>query len=76
MGRKLLTYGKRVIEECFKNRICQTKNHGLVLTNAEYIYGDSVTNYTPIYIKVNNNIEIITIEESCKMCMRRKLRLK
>ena len=26
-------------------------------------YGDSVTSYTPIYIKVNNQIEIVTIEE-------------
>jgi len=41
MGRKLLTYGKRIIEECYKNRICQTKNHGQVITNAEYIYGDT-----------------------------------
>ena len=26
-------------------------------------YGDSVTSYTPIYIKVNNNVEILTIEQ-------------
>lgn len=63
MGRKLLTYGKRIIEECYKNKLCETKRHGLVLTNAEYIYGDSVANYTPIYIKTNNAIEILTIEE-------------
>ena len=41
MGRKFLTYGKRIIEECYGNRICKTKNHGLVKTNAEYIYGDT-----------------------------------
>jgi DNA polymerase elongation subunit (family B) len=41
MGRKLLTYGKRIIEECYSNKICETKRHGLVLTNAEYIYGDT-----------------------------------
>jgi DNA polymerase elongation subunit (family B) len=63
MGRKLLTYGKRIIEECYSNKICETKRHGLVLTNAEYIYGDSVANYTPIYIKHNGIIEILTIEE-------------
>jgi DNA polymerase elongation subunit (family B) len=63
MGRKLLTYGKRIIEECYSNKICETKRHGLVLTNAEYIYGDSVANYTPIYVRVNNIIEILTIEE-------------
>lgn len=40
MGRKLLTYGKRIIEECYSNKICDTK-YGKVLTNAEYIYGDT-----------------------------------
>jgi DNA polymerase elongation subunit (family B) len=61
MGRKLLTYGKRIIEECYANRICETKRHGLVLTNAEYIYGDSVGYDTPIYIKYNDEIEILSI---------------
>jgi DNA polymerase elongation subunit (family B) len=41
MGRKLLTYGKRIIEECYADRVCQTKKHGLVMTKAEYIYGDT-----------------------------------
>lgn len=63
MGRKFLTYGKRIIEECYKNKLCETKNHGLVLTNAEYIYGDSVANYTPVYIKHQNAIHILTIDE-------------
>ncbi len=40
MGRKFLTYGKRIIEECYGNRICETK-YGKVKTNAEYIYGDT-----------------------------------
>jgi DNA polymerase elongation subunit (family B) len=40
MGRKLLTYGKRIIEECYSNKICET-TYGKVLTNAEYIYGDT-----------------------------------
>ena len=41
VGRKLLTYAKRVIEETYKNQIVPTKNHGLVRTNAEYVYGDT-----------------------------------
>jgi len=41
MGRKFLTYGKRIIEECYGNRICDTKNYGQVRTKAEYIYGDT-----------------------------------
>ena len=40
-GRKLLTYGKRIIEECYGNNICDTLNYGKVKTNAEYIYGDT-----------------------------------
>ena len=41
MGRKFLTYGKRVIEEAYKDRVCDTKDHGKVRTNAEYVYGDT-----------------------------------
>ena len=40
-GRLLLTYAKKIIEDSYKNRICNTKNHGKVITNAEYIYGDT-----------------------------------
>ena len=62
-GRLLLTYGKKMIEECYGNNICNTKEHGPVLTKAEYIYGDSVANYTPIYVKIDDNIDILTIED-------------
>jgi len=41
IGRKLLTYGKRLIEECYENNICDTTNYGKVRTRAEYIYGDT-----------------------------------
>ena len=41
MGRKFLTYGKRIIEECYGDNICDTTNHGKVRTKAEYIYGDT-----------------------------------
>ena len=40
-GRKLLTYGKRIIEECYGDNICDTTNYGEVKTRAEYIYGDT-----------------------------------
>ena len=63
-GRLLLTYAKRVIEEVYGDTVCQTTNHGLVLSKAEYIYGDSVASYTPIYIRVDGkDIEILEIEE-------------
>lgn len=61
-GRLLLTYAKKVIEETYGNTLCDTKN-GPVLTKAEYIYGDSVASYTPVYVKVNDVFNICTIEE-------------
>jgi len=62
-GRLLLTYAKKIIEECYGDSICQTEKYGPVLTKAEYIYGDSVANYTPVYIKTNETFDICTIEE-------------
>ena len=72
-GRLLLTYAKKIIEECYGDNICNTKEHGPVLTKAEYIYGDSVANYTPIYVSTfekdgvkeeqNRKIDILTIED-------------
>jgi DNA polymerase elongation subunit (family B) len=62
-GRKLLTYAKRVIEEVYGDKLCDTSKYGPVLTKAEYIYGDSVANYTPIKIRIDKNIEIVTIEQ-------------
>ena len=61
-GRLLLTYAKRVIEECYGNTDVDTK-YGMVNTKAEYIYGDSVANYTPIYVKFDEQIDILTIED-------------
>ena len=60
-GRLLLTYAKRVVEECYANTDVDTK-YGFVNTKAEYVYGDSVANYTPVYVKINEEIEILTIE--------------
>ena len=61
-GRLLLTYAKRVVEECYEDVDIDSK-YGLVNTKAEYVYGDSVANYTPIYIKVNDTIDILIIEQ-------------
>ena len=61
-GRLLLTFAKKVVEECYADTNIETK-HGFVNTKAEYVYGDSVANYTPVYIKVNNQLDIVTIEQ-------------
>jgi DNA polymerase elongation subunit (family B) len=39
-GRLLLTYAKRVVEECYADTDIETK-YGLVNTKAEYVYGDT-----------------------------------
>jgi DNA polymerase elongation subunit (family B) len=61
-GRLLLTFAKKVVEECYSNTDIETR-YGFVNTRAEYVYGDSVANYTPIYIKVNGQLAIVTIEQ-------------
>jgi DNA polymerase elongation subunit (family B) len=40
-GRKLLLFAKQIIENVYCGKECETKNHGKVMTNAEYIYGDT-----------------------------------
>ena len=62
-GRMMITYAKKMIEDVYGDRACDTKSHGPVLTKAEYVYGDSVASYTPVYIRVNKNIEILKINE-------------
>ena len=39
-GRLLLTYAKRVVEECYGDTTVETK-YGKIKTNAEYVYGDT-----------------------------------
>jgi len=62
-GRMMITYARRIIEEVYGNREYDTECHGPVLTKAEYVYGDSVANYTPVYVRTADGIlDICTIE--------------
>ena len=40
-GRSMIIYAKKIIEEVYGNRLCETKNNGIVRTKAEYVYGDT-----------------------------------
>ena len=40
-GQLLLTYAKKIIEQCYGDNVCQTSKWGTVCTKAEYIYGDT-----------------------------------
>ena len=62
-GRMMIIYAKKIIEEVYGDRVYETAVHGPVKCNAEYIYGDSVANYTPVYVKHNEIIDICTIEQ-------------
>ena len=41
IGRKLLTYARRVIEEAYNDIVVTTKDYGDVKVKAEYVYGDT-----------------------------------
>lgn len=41
IGRKLLTYARRVIEEAYNDIIVSTKDYGEIRVKAEYVYGDT-----------------------------------
>jgi hypothetical protein len=59
----MIIYAKKIIEEVYGDRVYETAVHGPVKCNAEYIYGDSVANYTPVYVKVNDIFDICAIEQ-------------
>ena len=61
-GRKLLTYAKRMVEEVYGDAECQTSKYGIVHTRAEYVYGDSVAAYTPVYVRLDGVIDVCPIE--------------
>ena len=62
-GRMMIMYAKRIIEEVYGDTVYDTSVHGPVKCKAEYIYGDSVANYTPVYLRIRGELVICTIEE-------------
>ncbi len=62
-GRSMITYARRIIEEVYGHREYTTENNGVVLTKAEYVYGDSVTEYTPVYIRFQTHVHIMQVDE-------------
>ena len=66
-GRMMITYAKRIIEEVYGDLVYETAIHGSVKCKAEYVYGDSVANYTPVKIRKNGgNVIICSIETLAK----------
>ena len=57
-GRKLLIYGKTVIEDVYGDNVCNTKKYGQVKTNAEYVYGDTDSVFFTFNLKDMDGEEI------------------
>jgi DNA polymerase elongation subunit (family B) len=67
-GRSMIIYAKRIVEEVYGDRIYETACQGPVRCKAEYVYGDSVANYTPITVRIQKSIiQICTIENLAKL---------
>jgi len=66
-GRKMIIYARNMIEQVYGGgREYNSTGNGIVLTNAEYVYGDSVANYTPIIARFyKKNIIICNIDTLC-----------
>ena len=58
-GRKLLTYGKRVIEEVYGNKVCESTKYGPVLSKAEYIYGDTDSIFFTFHLEDMDGTKIL-----------------
>jgi DNA polymerase elongation subunit (family B) len=56
-GRKLLLFSKKIIETCFINKVYSTK-YGDVITNPEYIYGDTDSIFLHFHLKTLEHKEI------------------
>jgi DNA polymerase elongation subunit (family B) len=56
-GRMLLIYARRIIEETYGNKICETK-YGKIVSKAEYIYGDTDSVFFTFNLQTTDGNEI------------------
>ena len=63
-GRAMIMYAKSMVEEVYGNRQVIAQGGEAVLCKAEYVYGDSVAGYTPVYVRVDGEtLDILTMEQ-------------
>ena len=65
-GRLLLTYAKKVVEECYADTTVDTK-YGPVRTNAEYIYGDTDSVFFTFNLKEIDTLKPIIGEKALEL---------
>lgn len=41
IGRKMIMYARKMVEQLYGDSLCETKSDGIVQTYAEYVYGDT-----------------------------------
>ena len=66
MGRKLLIYGKNIIESCFIDKTYNIENKIITVENAEYVYGDTDSVFFKFNLKNEEGKKIID-EEALKI---------
>ena len=58
-GRMMIIYARRMIEEVYGNLTYETKENGKVITNAEYVYGDTDSVFFTFNLKDAETNELI-----------------
>ena len=56
----MIIYAKRIIEEVYGDRVYETACQGPVRCRAEYVYGDSVADFTPIRFAIGSETLVKT----------------
>ena len=59
-GRMMIIYAKTIIEKVYGDRVYETACQGPVRCKAEYVYGDSVADFTPIRFGIGGETLIKT----------------
>tara|TARA_Y100000389_G_scaffold177636_2_gene190099 strand:- start:1625 stop:5449 length:3825 start_codon:yes stop_codon:yes gene_type:complete len=69
MGRKLLIYGKNIIESCYIDKTYNIENKIITVENAEYVYGDTDSVFFKFNLKNEEGKKIID-EEALKITIK------
>lgn len=67
IGRLNITYAKRIVEECYKNRVITSRFGYDVLVNAECIYGDTDSIFYTFNLKYNETGEAVKGKEALQI---------